>query len=175
MKISKNLPQFNHAVALLAVVSKRKAQCYIATEGYVTSVRTVNVRPPQYTDREGFFETRGKGEVYSSRAVYEKKKQKMEHELLPKLTKAIESAFDEYRVTDMYLFAPAYLIRDIRNTLSGTLTGTLRLEIEGNYYSHHPFQILRKIKEETERLWARPERPEAIKILKRRRLHPEGV
>jgi len=175
MKISKNLPQFNNAVALLVIVSKRKAQCYVVTDGYVTSVRTISVRPPQYTDREGFFETRGKGEVFSSGAVYEKKKQKMEHEMLPELTKTIESVFNEYRVTDMYLFAPAYLIRDIRNALPGTLSRTLRLEIEGNYYSHHPFQLLRKIKEETEKMRARPENQEAIKVLKRRRLHSEGA
>jgi hypothetical protein len=172
MKISNKLPQFSGEVALIITADKKEAQYYIATDGYITSVRTINVSPPKYTDREGFFESRGKGGVFSSGAVYEKRKEKLEHELLPQFTEAARSIFGEYRITELYLFAPAFLINDLRHALPKNVSKKLRLAVGRNYFGRHPFKLLEKIMAETQKPKAQPEKPEAIKILNRRKPKP---
>lgn len=155
--------------ALFIVAGKHKAKLFLAFEGFITELLEVNIPKPKYLDREGHFESSaaGLGHFYASGSVYENQKQTIIQELTRQLNLRLK-AFG--KVADsLYLFAPKQLEDKIYSLIPSFLKRKPAHFYEGNYLRTHPFDLLKKVKEEYEAFSTSIDRQlstEAVKLLK---------
>lgn len=146
MKISKTLPQFKGESTLLTVTGKQEAVFYIAKDGIITKVSSFKIKTPKYSDREGFFATRGHGKTFVSGSVYESTKEKVRQIFLKVLKKHIKEIRVQHSIKKTALFCPGYLINDVMEVFSASFRKSIVFSFRGNYYEEHPFRLLEKIK-----------------------------
>lgn len=149
MKISKMLPQFERESFLLIVTGKQEAVFYIAKDGVITKVTSFKIKTPKYSDREGFFATRGHGKTFVSGSVYESTKEKVRQIFLKVLKKHVKEIRAQHLIKKSALFCPGYLINDIMEVFPVSFRKSIVFSFRGNYYEEHPFQLLEKIKGES--------------------------
>jgi hypothetical protein len=148
MKIDNRLPQFDKEAALIAVTSEHAAKFYLAHEGEMKELDIFHVLQPKYTDREGFFrKTTGKKELGSG-SIYEPRKDYLMVRFLHKLKKEVKNIRETHPFDSIYLFAPAYMAKEIFAVLPADICDTVKLKITGNFVDASPYELLRKIKEE---------------------------
>jgi hypothetical protein len=173
MKIPQALPQFAKDRALLVVSGKQEAHFYRAGEGVITEVASVRVRKPKYTDREGHFETRSKGQVISSGSTYEEKNEKVRKEFLGKFQDELKKTRRAVNPTRIYVFAPEYILPDLTGRFSVRAKAAIRSTFSGNFIRLHPTRLLEKIQDEinatAQRQGLRKSTTESRKLLRRTR------
>lgn len=143
MKITKKLPQFETAVGLFIVSGLQKVVFYRAHRGVIDELGRLEIPVPRY-DRQGQFESRGKGRVISSGSVVKDIDDIVRQKLLQSLERWVERAARQYRPDEVYLFCPAYLIKEVRRHLRKHRL-PLTMSIPGNYHEAHPFALLTMI------------------------------
>lgn len=168
MKISRELPQFNGETALILVAARQDATIYLATDGRIEVGGTVHVEKPVYSDREGYFETRGNGRFYGSGSVYEPKEdatmRKFLHELILRLARILR----ENKASRVFFFVPSYIQSTLAKGMPKDFQKKIRLVIRGNFSHSHPFDLLDKIQHRFEDRKVSPvPEAEARKILAR--------
>jgi len=147
MIISQQLPQFFTKRALLVATSKQKAIFYSAFGGEIEKISEFEIPRPRY-ENEGFFVSSGKGQTFSVGAVREIRIENIKKKFLKKFKEELEKIKkqDNNNFSQIFLFAPSYLISDAKKILSEILTKTkIEMAFEGNYNHSHPFDLLRKI------------------------------
>ncbi len=144
MKISRELPQFREKGAILVVTGKQEARFYRAAAGVIDTVAAFEIEKPKYSDREGFFETRGHGGVMRSGAVYEEKKEKMLQDFIREFRKTMKAVLAAHAADEIILLTPAYLVNRVKDALPLRVQKRIRRTLRGNYYHMHPFDILRR-------------------------------
>lgn len=141
MLIEKNLPQFNNEKALLVVASEHIVKFYLAANGKIEDIDSFELSNPQYTDREGFFESSlFSGSAYEAKKDYTKKK--LYHQLIEKMKEAQNKFFFQ----SFFLFSPDSSVRGICEELPNEFSKILKFILVGNYVSEHPFKLLKRIK-----------------------------
>lgn len=151
MKISTTLPQFTNETALLIVTGTQAATLYIASKGEITKVGAFDVPLPRYSDHEGKFARRGRGQSLSSSSVYEPNKVQHINEFLRELVARAKPLMLKYRVTATYLYSPRYLMPLAKESLAKIIGTTYVMSFQGNYHSEHPRTLLMMIRERQQR------------------------
>ena len=142
MKIKKQLPQFDDAVALLMVLGGKEGVFYLAHEGEIRKAGGCRVNDPKYSDNEGFFGKRSRGGATAAGSVREYPKQQVEAEFL-KACKAEASRIEkEQGFNEVYLFVPARLKNSLQETLPVRIKKKIQKVKTGNHHEKHPFEIL---------------------------------
>ena len=170
MKISDNFPVLQKADALFLVSGKQSAVIYRLRKGQIDEQETVEIQNPQYSDREGRFEYRGRGnKLHGSGSVYESKEEYVQKKFLGSIVKEMK----RIRLPEdtIYLFAPMHVIDAIEEALPNSISKKVKRKFTGNFTKHHPTDLLKKVKalrEFKEKKEARKQATgEADKILRR--------
>lgn len=145
MKISRNLPQFEGEKALIIVSGKQEARFFLAKDGIIEELESFQFEKPKYSDREGFFISRGKSGVYRSGAVYEFKKQRLVKELGNRLENGFADIIKYNKVDSIYLLSPEYLENYVKKAVPPDYKKKIKFLLKGDYSHFHPFDILNKI------------------------------
>jgi hypothetical protein len=135
------------------VFSKQGAVFYKAHQGEIEKITEFEVENPRYSDREGFFMSRSK-DVGTIRAgsVGEVDDDQIKRDFFEKFREALKSYKDNLdEADDVYLFAPAKIISDLKEELPKNIQDKIFMEFQKNYRKLHPFKILTKIDEELTR------------------------
>lgn len=106
-------------------------------------LRTIRVFKPRYSDREGLFKKSPK--AYG--AVYESKEWNTKLKLASQLGKTLKETGRHTDFRNLILFCPAYMRRLVNKKMPVRARQKKRLEIYGNYSKHHPFELLKMIKQ----------------------------
>ena len=169
MKISQELPNFDDEKALLVVTSKRVADFFVASKGVIKKLKSFEIPDTWVSGKEDFSERSGSGMVYGSGGLNESQKEKIRQKFLIELKKEIKQMIPKYKIESIYLFSPNYLINSIREALPNSAVKKIKGFLKGNYCSHHPFELLEKIKDKLikEEKKAVFISPDAAKILKK--------
>jgi len=146
MKISKTLPRFKGESLLLIVTGKQEAVFYIAKDGVIDKITSFEIKTPKYSDREGFFVTRGHGKVFASGSVYESTKEKVRQIFFKVLKRHVKEIRAQHNIEKGALFCPGYLINDIMEVFPVSFRKNITFSFRGNYCDQHPFLLLEKIK-----------------------------
>jgi hypothetical protein len=170
MKISKDLPQFKEEKALLIVSGEKEGKLFIVNNGEIKEVDSIKM-VPQYSEREGYFERKGKGKFFGSGSVYEEKKKETRRVFIKKIGKSLEKAFQKEKPNEAYLFSSKHMMKNVKGSLPASVSKVLKETFKGNYNDQHPFKLLEKIKDKKEKEIKRkkvvPKRRAAQKILEK--------
>lgn len=172
MKIPKTFPQFTQITALFVTTGKQGAVFYVATNGFIDSVGSFDIPVPHYSDHEGKFARRGRGLSLSSGGVYEPDKAGHIKEFLRALATHVKQLVGKYAVTATYLYAPQYLMKQVKEALHDTIEKSYVMSFQGNYHEAHPTVLLEMVAKRKERRADRrlvvPTKGEAVKLLSRK-------
>lgn len=145
MKISNQFPALQRVNALFLVAGSQSAVIYRLREGELHDKETVQIEKPEYTDREGHFESVGPhGKLHGSGSVYEPKNEYMLKKFLSAVVdeiKKIRSPFDS-----IYLFAPMHMQKSIESALPNSISKKIKRTFSGNFIKEHPTALLRKVR-----------------------------
>lgn len=141
MQIPMQLPQFKDQNALLVVMGSQRGILYLASDGRVEIIGTVEQPTARYTDREGFFMHSGNGLVYGSGSVYEDKNIERVRRFFKKAANEIYRVMRAYDVTHVYVFEPTYAKGAVTLALRPLVADRVELVRYGNYL-HAPATVL---------------------------------
>ncbi|MEK7561087.1 MAG: hypothetical protein AAB539_03990 [Patescibacteria group bacterium] len=147
MQIQKELPQFNEAAALLLVTGTQEGVIYRASQGTIEEVARVKEETPHYSDREGFFASRGHGQTFATGAVRELDKGVVRKKFARAFVGKIRETAAGMPVAEVYIFSPRYTLPAIKSELPAEFQKILQGAFAGHYIDKHPFDLLRMIKE----------------------------
>jgi hypothetical protein len=166
MLIEEKLSQFVEDASLLIVAGESSAKFYLAGNGVIEELDPFHLPKLHYSDREGFFARRG-GQSNNSGSVYENPKEYLHKQFLHGLTDEVKHAQERHGFQSIYLFAPDYMMKGVKECLPKEFRDMLRLEFIGNLAAKHPLELLRLIKAEREQIARRQKivRLEARKLL----------
>jgi hypothetical protein len=143
MKISKSLPQFEKEPSLFLVTGKQDAAFYKAYDGMIEHIASIKVPTPRYSDREGLYRQKGRGEMVTS-GGFERRDDIVIRDFIHELKFHLKAMHgNDY--AKMYVFTPS----NVKNTILRAMPSYLRRKtaavIEGNYYKSSPIDLLHKI------------------------------
>lgn len=145
MKISDNFPILQKVNALFLVSGKQSAIIYRLRKGEINERETIEIKKPEYTDREGHFEYRGpRGKLHGSGSVYEPKNEYLQKKFLSSLVTEIKKIKRPY--DSIYLFAPMHIIDSIEEALPNSISKKIKRKFTGNFTKQHPTDLLKKVK-----------------------------
>lgn len=165
MHIKQELPLFENKKALIIVTGKSVAKIYLALDKKIELIEEFEMPKPstQYTDREGHFKrSGGRGDYIGSGSVHEPDKEHFANKFSAELGEKVKVVYEENNPKEVYLFTPGYMKNEIKEDFSNSLKDKLVMEFDGNYAENHPFDLLKKIKEEDEK--RDPEKPRSKEV-----------
>lgn len=145
MEISNKLPQFDHKKAVIIVAGKQAADIHLAYQGKIETLNEIRVEKPEYSDREGHFERKGKGKNLGSGSVYEKPDKKAMQDFRKELKDFLNDLKEEIDIEQIIFMRPPQHKQDIKEKLPKILIDTIDLEVGGNFVGDHPTKILERI------------------------------
>lgn len=148
MKISQKLSQFKDEKSLLIVTGSQGAEFYIAENGVIEKTLTFRNPKPKYQDKGGFFQTSGKGQVYSEGSPYESPKNKLRRSFRLEFKKNLKKVLAKNKdVMSIYIFSPSEAINYVKGVLPKNIRGKVKFTFMKDYFNLHPFELLKAIKE----------------------------
>jgi hypothetical protein len=148
MKIELHLPQFTHEAALLVAAGEKSAKLYRASKGEIEELEEFALPREKFADRERIFSKGTKGKSYSLGAVYETPKKHLQHQFTQGLKQVIHRLNEESYFNSLYLFAPDYMAKTLKEAIGKEFENRIRAVIHGNFAKAHIFRLLELIKEE---------------------------
>lgn len=145
MKISEKLPQFEKERTLLIVSGNEGAILYVAHKGEIEEASSFRVEPVRYSDKEGMTMRSGHGKVFARGSSLQEPKEKIRKEFFLELEARLSAMLDK-GIESCVLLAPRHTAPDIASHLPQFFKERLTKTLEGNFVSHHPFNILEKLK-----------------------------
>jgi len=168
MKISENLPQFNNQKALFIVAGKQEAVFYFVADSQAEELKRIRLHKPKYSDKEGYFQRKGRGRIFGSGSVLETKNRKLRKDFIKELNNNLQDILGKRDVEEIYLFSPSHMMKSIKKSLPASAFKKLKQSYKGNYCEAHIFKILKKLEAKPKIII--PKSKEALKLLKRFRV-----
>lgn len=167
MKISENLPQFSDEIALLIVTGSEQGQFFLVKNGEAEALTEVHLKDEKlnanrHGSYEGFAGGRN-GSAVVGRSVEWSQSDDVKR-FLKKLEASLVEIFAENEISQIYLFSPSYISKEILARVPQDKASLLRGTFDGNYSDQHLFKLLGMIKEERSEKNVTPRSAEAQKI-----------
>ena len=147
MKIPSKFKVLQKEKSLLLVTGKLVAKYFSIDKGIIELLGEIRIEKPKYTDKEGFFERRGKSQSFGFGSVLESKDDKMEKEFTGKLNTEIKKLVEKYQTEKIYLLCPEYMKGIVYDALPASALKKLQIvEFFGNFINEHPLRLLERVK-----------------------------
>lgn len=137
---------------------------YYANDGVIEEIDRIFIPTPKFSDKEGFFPSRGQSMMRSG-AVLQQQKPLMFREVLKEMEASLKMWNAHIGFDEVYVFAPAHLMYDILHRVKRTVGTAYRGSYCGSRIYAHPFDLLAEIAEEKERRAVHPISEEALKLM----------
>lgn len=147
MEITHKTLQFTNQHALFVVCGKSTADFLYANNGKIKKVDGFKVELGDYDDNEGFSMRHTKtGKLYKAgRLRKDTRDIREEREFLNDLESKLQALLQKKTIDRIYLFAPGYLTKTIRESWPHDVQKMVQRSIRGNYTHHHPIDLIEKI------------------------------
>jgi len=154
MIIEKNLPQFNQEKAILIVAGDQTAKIFFAYKSELKELEQIVIPTQSYSDREGSFGRKIKGDAIGPGAVYEKSKNEVQNKFTKQLAGLIDELYKKIKFDSVYLFSPDYMNKEIYSVFSKKISSLVKIKLKGNFVDRHPFILLRMLKKEIDKVYS---------------------
>lgn len=153
--------QFTGENVLIVVMGSQRGLLYLAGDGNIDIIGTVDQPTPEYSDREGYFMHSGNGMVYGSGSVYEDKNIERVRRFFKRAAQEIFRIMRTYDIARIYVFEPLYAKGAVTETLRPLVRDDVTLVRYGNYL-HEPATTLISFIERSERGERDPSDPATV-------------
>ncbi len=167
MQISQTLPQFEKK-SLFIVAGRRVANFYCVLNGEINKIDSIEIEEPQYSDKEGFFVRMGRGQIFGRGSVLEDKKVEINKKFFNKVKEKTETIVTRDSIKEIYLFAPDFVEKSFPGSLSGDVKSKIVFTFRGNFLKKHLFDLIKKIKNKSEKKKLKFMSEDAMKMLKKK-------
>ncbi len=168
MIISEKLIQFNKK-SLFIVAGRRKSDFYLAFNGEINKIDSIETEGQTYSDNEGFFMRLGHGRFFGAGSVLEENKKEIERKFLKQIKEKTEDIFRKENIEEIYLFASGYIENSFPNYLNDNMRNSITFSFRGNYVKEHPFELIKKIENKMEGKKTKFISESAMKILRKKK------
>jgi hypothetical protein len=141
MHIPHQLPQFKGQTALLVVMGSQRGLLYIASEGRIDIIGTVEQPVARYSDREGQFYHSSGGQFFGSGGGYEDNNIERVRRFFKKTANEVFRVIRAYDVDHTYVFEPPYAKGAVTLALRPFIRDRVELVRYGNFL-HAPATLL---------------------------------
>lgn len=155
------LLQFKGDTALLVVMGSQRGLLYLASNGQIDIIGTVEQPEPRYSDREGHFMHTGRGMQFGSGSVYEENNIERVRRFFKTAAEEIHRIVRMYGVTHTYVFEPHYAKGAVTETLLPLEGGSVELVRFGNYLHAPATRLIEFIQQAHEPVYD-PADPETV-------------
>lgn len=146
MKIPSKYKDVFESPALLIVSGALKGSVYLVKNGSLKKVFEPEELVPSYSDKEGAFMVSGRGKTYTRGSVKEENKQEHRDRYVSKLVEGIKNIVKEVEVERLYLVAPIYVVKNMKDSVPENLKNILKGTIRANLVEHHLTEVLERFK-----------------------------
>jgi hypothetical protein len=168
MIISEKLLQFNKR-SLFVVAGRKKVYFYLAFNGKIDKIDSIEMEEPTYSDNEGFFMRLGRGKFFGSGSVLEENKIEIERKFLKEIKEKTELLSRKEEIEEVYLFASGYIENGLPQSLPDNIKNMISFSFRGNYVKEHPFDLIKKIQKKSESKKTKFISESAMKILRKKK------
>lgn len=147
MKISQNLPQFQHHKTLLVAAGTRYAKLFLAENGELGQVGEVRVSQHEFTDHESKYQQTGRGMTAIMGARNDHLRQDTQKKFGKELIKKVTAIGRGNQITKIIFFIAAEVKKQVIEGLSQEQRQLIAQILVGNFVQQHPFQLLQKLKD----------------------------
>ncbi len=149
MEINQDLPQFEESKSLLIVSGESKAKYYIAYDGHIELLDEFAVADPSLQLRDDYLKD---SKTWKSWAMPEEYKQYSQHKLLKRISEETREIVQKHKIKETYLFCIEFMKNEVKDNLAPEVKETVKFEFSGDMQYHHPFDLLKLIKEKKEEI-----------------------
>ncbi|RJR32280.1 hypothetical protein C4569_00030 [Candidatus Parcubacteria bacterium] len=145
MKIEKKFTELKKERALFTVIGKMEARFYTLADGNINLTEEIKLSKPKYRDREGHFESKGRGIVIRRGSVMKKDEQYLKNQFYHLLEQKLRQIIAEISAESIYFFYPRQMSKFLEKKLPKDLGKKIKTRFYGNFLHQHPFRLLEKI------------------------------
>lgn len=149
MKIPKKYSEFIKKETLIILCGRQESKVFSIKDDVIEKVIDFKMKNPEYSDKEGFFQTRTKNiGVIKSGAVYEGMKEKIKNDFFKKLKNELKKVSYKRENNIIHLFSSAHLKNDIKEIATKIFPNKNIFYYNGNFYHQDFFDALEVIRKE---------------------------
>lgn len=173
MKISKTLPQFEKNAALFISAGEYEAKFYIAQDGILELNRKIRLEPRSDAKEKQAFTGKKAAQKHLTSVSHKGRYiEDLKRRFKKEVHGIIHDILAEYRLKEIYIFAPKYAARRIEKCLDKSERKNIRMEFFEEDTKFNALNMIRKFwDKEQEKVFSRPKpRGAAKKILSKPRI-----
>lgn len=145
MQISNKFPKLREENAVIIVTGKQDAVFYRVKDGFIEKMDAFKVPRPRYSDNEGHFRTRNKGEVIASGWTRELRDNDIIKDFLREFKDRLKQIPLDFE--KLYLFVPSHIKNEVKSALPKTYQEKFAREVLGNFYYRSPQYLIEKLEQ----------------------------
>ncbi len=150
MQIPHQFPRFESHNALIVVMGSQRGILYLAADGRIDIIGTVEQPTTRYSDREGHFYHSSGGRFFGTGGVYEENSIEHTRRFFRKAANEICRVVQAYDIDHTYVFEPPYAKGTATLALRPLLRDSVELVRYGNFLHATALTLLTYISESRE-------------------------
>ena len=147
MQIPHQFPRFESHNALIVVMGSQRGILYLAADGRIDIIGTVEQPTARYSDREGHFYHSGGGRLFGTGGVYEDNSIERTRRFFKKAANEVYRVVKAYDIDHTYVFEPPYAKGTATLSLRPLLRDSVELVRYGNFLHATALTLLSYIHE----------------------------
>ncbi|HEX8974690.1 MAG TPA: host attachment protein [Patescibacteria group bacterium] len=155
MKISQKLPQFERFPALFITSGEYEAHFYVAFQGKIEEKKLLKMNPREEAkEKQGFIGHKGGQQNLASVSHHGNYIEDLKMKFCRDAQKKIRDMIAEYKLGEIYIFAPKYVAKRIMDALGKPEQKKIRMQFYKEYTKHSPLKLLEDFQKQVEEIQA---------------------
>lgn len=143
MKISNKFFQFENYPGLFITSGEYEAHFYLAFKGNLKLINKIKMPPRENAkEKQGFIGKRGTMQNLAAVSHRENYLQELKSKFSKKIHEVIHSILAEYKLEEIYIFAPKFVTKRIMNDLDKTEQKKIRMQFYKEYTKENPIKLI---------------------------------
>lgn len=153
MKIPQKFPQFEKYPALFVASGEYEARFYITFNGDIEEMKAIKMSPREEArEKQGFIGHKGGMADLSSVSHHENYMEDLKSKFAHKTAAHINDLVVEYKLDEVYVFAPKYVTKGILSNLNKQQQKKIRMQFYKEYTKYSPLKLIESFMKELEEI-----------------------
>lgn len=150
MQIPKKLPQFEKP-ALFIASGEHEAVFWLAFHGTIIKKEWLFLNPREEAREKQGYVFKSKGKKLGATTHHERYREDLKKKFQKQIHRLIHSFIAEYKIDEIYLFAPNYIMQNIMRGLEKTEQKKVRMKFGKEYTKENPLKMVNLFYREIQR------------------------
>lgn len=161
MQIPKKLPQFEKP-ALFIASGEYEASFWLAFHGMLVKKEQLRLNPREEAKEKQGYIFRSKGKELGATTHHERYREELKKKFQKRIHRLIHDFIAEYKLDELFLFAPNHIIQNILRGLEKTEQRKVRMKFGKEYTKKDPLKMLQEVEKEFQKSAKHLHRPDEL-------------